>query len=126
MLIFAVDSVYSEYGVLADIGVTVLETAPAGGYKRFKELGIFRYLLKETKGGTADVLIWMLLQELSGETPQKFEFGLELTKSFRMALLDKMSRCLTRGERDIHNEYHFLLEFPVLIILWTHLPVEVK
>jgi len=69
VLIFAVDSVYSEYGVLADIGMTVLETAPAGGYKRFKELGIFRYLLKETKGGTADVLIWMLLQELSGETP---------------------------------------------------------
>lgn len=61
VLVFAVDSVYCEYGVLADVGVTVLETAAAGGYEGLKELGIFGYFLKETKSGTADIFVWMLL-----------------------------------------------------------------
>lgn len=61
VLIFAVDSVYSEYSVLADIGVTVLETAAAGGYEGLEELGIFGYFLKKAKGGTADIFVGVLL-----------------------------------------------------------------
>jgi hypothetical protein len=48
VLVFAVDSVYGEYCVLADVGVTVLETAAADGDEGFEEFSIFGYLLKET------------------------------------------------------------------------------
>jgi hypothetical protein len=42
-------------------------------------------------------------------------------------LLGKVSICV-RGWvwTDVHDEYHLLLELPVLIVLWTHLPIEVK
>jgi hypothetical protein len=43
VFIFAVDSVHGEYGVLADVGMTVLETAAAGRNQGFEEFSIFGY-----------------------------------------------------------------------------------
>jgi hypothetical protein len=48
MLVFAVDSVHGKYGVLAYVGMTVLETAAASWDEGFEEFSIFGYLLKET------------------------------------------------------------------------------
>lgn len=48
VLVFAVDSVYCKYGILADVGMAVLEAAAADGDEGFKEFSIFGYLLKET------------------------------------------------------------------------------
>jgi hypothetical protein len=61
VFVFAVDSVYGEYGVLADVGVTVLKTAAAGRYEGLEELSIFGYFLKESKGGTTDIFVGVLL-----------------------------------------------------------------
>lgn len=61
MLELAVDGVYCEYGVFADVAVAMLETRTAGGDERFEQLGLLGNLLQEPEGRAADVFIGMLL-----------------------------------------------------------------
>lgn len=57
----AVDGVHGEDGVLADIRVPVLEACTTEGDERLEELYVFRDLLQEAEGRTADVLVGVLL-----------------------------------------------------------------
>ena len=61
VLVLAVDGVHGEDGVLAHVGVSVLEACAASGDKWFEKLDVFRDLLQEAKGRAADVLVGVLL-----------------------------------------------------------------
>ena len=61
MLKLAVDGVNREYGIFADVGMTMLEAGAAGGDEGLEQLGFLGYLLKETESGSTDVFVWMLL-----------------------------------------------------------------
>lgn len=61
MFVLPVDGVHGEDGVLADVGVTVFEARAAGWDEWLQKLRIFRYLLQEAEGCTANILIGMLL-----------------------------------------------------------------
>ena len=51
-----------------------------------------------------------------------------LTRSFRMALLREQLgvKSTIRKLSNSHNENHFLLQFPIIIILRADLPIEVQ
>ena len=33
---------------------------------------------------------------------------------------------LARSSGDAHNKDHFLFQLPIIVVFWTHFPVEVK
>ena len=59
---FAVDGVYREDGVFADVGMTMFQAGAADRDQRFEEFSIFRDFLEETEGCAADIFVWMLLE----------------------------------------------------------------
>lgn len=130
VLEFAVDRVHGEDGILAHVRVSVLETCAAGGDQRLKELGVLGDLLEETECCTADVLVWMLLYYPYMSVNVQGDAEWRLTRSLRMALLR-----VCQGEIDFfrtegkggnsHNKNHLLFKLPIVIVLWTNLPVKV-
>lgn len=64
MLEFAVDGVYCEDCVFANVGVPVFEAGAADWDKGFEEFCIFGDFLEETKGCAADIFVWVLLGEV--------------------------------------------------------------
>jgi hypothetical protein len=62
MLMLTVYRVDGENGVFADVGVTVFKAGTAGWDQRFEKLGILGDFLEETKAGSANVFVGVLLQ----------------------------------------------------------------
>jgi hypothetical protein len=85
VLIFAVDGVDGENGVLTNVGVSVFKAGSAGWDEGFEEFGVLGYFLKETECCTTNVLVRVLLKdELKVVRAGMQQF---CTKSLRMALL---------------------------------------
>ena len=51
-----------------------------------------------------------------------------LTRSLRIALLERILVEYNQRENrsDAHDKNHFLLQLPIIIVLWTHFPIEMK
>jgi hypothetical protein len=61
MLGMLIDRVHGEDGILADIGMTVLETRTTRWNKWLEKFNFFGDLLKKAEGCTTNVFIRMLL-----------------------------------------------------------------
>ena len=59
--------------------------------ERFEQFSVFRYFLKETEHCTVDIFVQMLL---GGDREYRLDCGVitELTRSFRIALLQRQSQ----------------------------------
>lgn len=62
MFEFAVDGVYGEYCVFADIGMTMFEAGAACGDEGFEEFGVLGDFLEKAESCAADVFIGVLLK----------------------------------------------------------------
>jgi hypothetical protein len=102
MLEFLVDGVYCEHGIFADIAMTVFKAGTAGWDERFKQLGILRDLLKESKGRATDVFIGVLLFPASVKEACWMVIP-RLTKSFRIALLACKFRIRNKARQKVRT-----------------------
>lgn len=104
-------------GVLAHIGVAMLETGAGSGHKRLEQFGLLD-LLKEAEGGSTDVLVGMLEVVSDGVA----EHRVHVSQVVHL-LSDVMKK---RTVFDGPHQDHLLLELAVVVELRADLPVEVE
>ena len=127
MLELAIDRVHGKDGVLADIRVPVLEARAADRNEGLQKLSVLGDLLEEPKGCTPDILIGVLLQAGAIRWGHGIKDG-RTNKVITDGVASQIVRMQHLGAvaADSHNKNHLLLQFPDVVILWAHLPVEMQ